>query len=83
MHWTGIKLFNFQLEVTNTLEARVYQIIDEERVLVIKNWLGQEGLLLMETFKLEEKEKCKTTKGLLSVLGNRFKQCLNCILIPL
>ena len=48
----------------NILETWAYKINAEERIPVINNWLGQEGLLLMETFKQEEKEKCKTTKVL-------------------
>ena len=30
---------------------------DEENVLVIKNWIGCEGLLLMESFMQEENEE--------------------------
>ena len=52
-----VKLLNFELEVTNILEIRAYRISDEEKVPVIKNWLGCEGLVLMETFTQEEKEK--------------------------
>ena len=33
----------------------MYKISDEEKVLVIKNWLVQEGLLLIETFMHERK----------------------------
>ena len=54
-----VKLLNFQLEVMNILETRAYDINDEERILVIKNWWGQEGLLLMETSMQEEKKNHK------------------------
>ena len=58
-----VKLLNFQLEVINILQTRKYGINEEERIPVTKNWLDQEGLLLMKTFMQGEK-KCKTTKGL-------------------
>ena len=49
--WTGyVKVLNFQLEVMNILETRAYDIYDEEKILGIRNWLGKEGLLPMETF---------------------------------
>ena len=38
------------LEVTYILQTRAYTINYEERIPVIKNWLGHEGLLLMEFF---------------------------------
>ena len=78
-----VKLLNFQLEVTNILETRAHEINDEVRILVIKNWLGQEGLLFMETFIQEEKEKSKTTKGLFRVLNKRSKMCHNHIILAL
>ena len=74
-------MVKFQLEAMNILETRAHKINDEDRISVIKNWLGLEGLLLMETFMQEEKEKCKTTKGLFSILSNRFKLCHNHILL--
>ena len=57
-----VEVLNFKLEVKIILELRAYKIKDEENVLVIKNCLGKEGLLLMEMSMLEEKEKCKTIK---------------------
>ena len=78
-----VELLNFQPEVTNILETRVLKISDEERILIIMNWLDQEGLLLMEIFMQEEKEKCKPTKGLFPVLSSRFKPCHNHVIISL
>ena len=52
-----MELLNFQLEVTNILGTGAYEINDEERIPFIKNWLGQEGLLLIEYFTQEEKEE--------------------------
>ena len=74
-----VELLNFQLEVMNILESRVYEINDEERRPVIKNWLVWEGLFLMGPFTQEEKVKCKIIKGLFLVLSARFKLCHNYI----
>ena len=61
--------------MTNILKSRAYKINDEERIPVIKKGLGWDSLLLMETSTQEEKDNCKTTKGLFSVLSSRFKPC--------
>ena len=61
----------------NILQTRAHEINDEERIPFIMNWLDQEGTLHLNTFMQEEKEKCKTTKGLFSVLSNRLKSCHN------
>ena len=42
----NVELLNFQLKVMSILETRSYN--DEERIPVIKKWLGQEDPLLME-----------------------------------
>ena len=39
-----IELLNFEMEVMNILEIKAYELTDEEKVPVIKNWLGREGL---------------------------------------
>ena len=74
---------NFEMEVTNILETRAYELTDEGKVSVIKNWLDQEGLQLMKTFTLEEKKKSRTAKGLFSVLSNKIKAQYNRIVISL
>ena len=53
-----VELLNFQLEVTSVLDTRAYEINDD-RIPVIKNYLGWEGLLLIVTFTQEEKENVK------------------------
>ena len=78
-----VKPLHFQLEETNILETRAYRINDEDRIPVINDWLGWEGLLLIEMFTQEEKEICKTMKGLFSMLSNSFKPCHNCIILTL
>ena len=71
------ELLNFEMEVTNMLETKTSELIDEEKALVIKNWLGREGLQLTNG----EKEKCITAKGLFSVLSHTFKLHHNIIVL--
>ena len=35
-----IKLMNFKMEVSNILETKVYEISEEEKILMIKNLMG-------------------------------------------
>ena len=56
---------------------------EEEKVLVINTWLGQEGLQLKQTSTQKEKEKCRTAKGLFTVLCRMFKPWHNRIIISL
>ena len=49
-------LRNFEMEVINVLETKAYVLLEEERVPVLKNGLGQKGLLLIQMFTQEEKE---------------------------
>ena len=61
------ELLNFEMEVTKILETKSYDLTNEKKVLVIKNWIDREGLqLILRTFKNEDKEKCKTVKELFS-----------------
>ena len=60
MLWTG--MFNFEIGVTNILEMKAYELVDEEKVQVIKNWLGQDGLHLIQAFTYEIKEKMQNNK---------------------
>ena len=52
------------MEVTNILDMKAYGLTVEDKVLVIKNSLAQEGFQLIKTCTNEEKEKCKTVKPL-------------------
>ena len=54
-----------------------------KKVLPIKMWLGQEGMLLIKMFTQEEQEKCKTRMGQYSVVNSEFKPHHNYIIISL
>ena len=48
-----VELLSFHLEVVNVLETRAYEINDEERIPVIKNWVGLEGQFLYARGKMQ------------------------------
>ena len=54
------ELIKFEMEVTNILETKAYELTNEEKVQVIQNWLDQEDLQLIKTFTHEEKESLLT-----------------------
>ena len=58
------ELINVKMEVTNILETKAYELNDEEKVILIKNWIGLESQQLLKRLTYEEKEKSKSVKGL-------------------
>ena len=54
-----VELLNFEMEVANVHQAKVYDLYDEEKVPVIKNWLGREGLQFLQTLTNAKKETYK------------------------
>ena len=50
------ELQNFKLEVINMLQN--YNLGQTEKVLMINNWLGREGLQLIVTLTKEEQDTC-------------------------
>ena len=71
------------MEVPSIFETKAYELTDEEKAQVIKNWLVREGLQLIKTFTNEEKEKCKTAKGLISMLCHELNLHYNRIAVSL
>ena len=60
------------MEVMNILQYKTYDL-NEDKVFIIKNWLGREGLQLIQAFTNSEKEACKTEEGLFATLSEKFK----------
>ena len=54
-----VELLNFEMEVANILQPKAYDLNDEEKVSIIKNWLGREGLKFIQTLTNTEKEASK------------------------
>ena len=43
-----MELLNFEMEVMNVIQAKVYYLSDAVKVSVIRNWLDREGLQLIQ-----------------------------------
>ena len=69
------KLKTFRLEVNNVLST--YNTPQTEKIALVKNWLGRNGLQYLETLMTMEKETCNTLKGLFETLSNKFKPQYN------
>ena len=39
----------YEMEVANVLQAKAYDLNDKEKVSIIKNWLGREGLQFIQS----------------------------------
>ena len=68
--WKGpdryVELLNFKMEVANVWQTQAYDLNDSEKVSILKNWLGKEGLQFIQTLANIEKGACKSTIGLFS-----------------
>ena len=69
------ELRNLRFKVKNMLQN--YRISQAERVPIIKNWLGRQGLQLLELFTQAEQEVCNAEEGLIETLNNKFKPQYN------
>ena len=67
----------------NILQTRAYELNNEEKVPIIKKWLGRNSSHFIQTFTNFEKEACKTAEGLFKMFGETFKLQHNemCVII--
>ena len=56
------------------LQAEVYDLSEEGKVPIKKNWSGREGLQFMQTLTNAEKEAFKSATWLFNVLKEKFRQ---------
>ena len=78
---TSIIRFESHIQIPGTAQLRNrgkehfydYSTQESDRVLIILNWLDQEGLRFVLSLKDEEKEMCRKSKGLFKVLYDKFK----------
>ena len=73
---------NFEMEFTNILETKAYELTDKEKVPIIRDWLGRESMQLIKTFTNEE-TKMENCKGPFSMSSNKFKPYHNRIVSSL
>ena len=55
------------------LKAKAYDLKDEQKITIIKNCLGREGLQLIQTLTKTEKEACKSATELFDVLKEKIR----------
>ena len=58
------------LEVKNVLST--YNILEHDKIAIVKNWLGRKGLHYIESITEAEKQACNTLQGLVKTLATKF-----------
>ena len=61
----------FILEVRNMLST--YNTCEQEKITMVKNWLGRKGLHYLESLTEGEKQACGTLQGLIGTLAEKFR----------
>ena len=65
----------FILELRNTLST--YNAQDQDKIVIVKNWLGRWGLHYLESLTEAEKWVCDTLLALFDTLSAKFKPQFN------
>ena len=65
----------FILEVRNVLST--YNAQDQDKIAIVKNWLGRRGLHYLESLTEAEKWESDTLQGLSDILSAKFKPQFN------
>ena len=65
----------FMLEVRNMLST--YNACKQEKITMVKNWLGRKGLHYLESLTGGEKQACDTLQGLIDTLAEKFRPQYN------
>ena len=60
----------FVLEVRNVLST--YNAHQQEKITMVKNWLGRKGLHYIESLTEGEKQACVTLQGLIDTLAKKM-----------
>ena len=66
------KFETFKLECENAFEMASPSYTEAKKVSVVKNWLGRDGIKLVDGLAEADKDRCKTYKGLCEVLAEQF-----------
>ena len=65
----------FILEVRNVIST--YNTCKQEKIAMVKNWLGRKGLHYIESLTEVEKQACGTLQGLTDTLAKKFRPQYN------
>ena len=71
----------FILEVRNVLST--YNAQEQDKITMVKNWLGRKGLHYLESLTEAEKHAGNTLQGLFDTLATKFKPQFNETIKPL
>ena len=78
-NWEAIDKYTewkaFILEVRNILS--MYNAQEQDKMAMVKNWLGRKGLHYLESLTEAEKCACNTLQGLFNTLATKFKPQFN------
>ena len=62
-------------EVRNVLST--YYAQEQDKIAIVKNWLGRKGLHYLESLTEGEKQACDTLQGLFNTLATKFRPQFN------
>ena len=65
----------FILEVRNVIST--YNAWEQEKIVMVKNWLGRKGLHYIESLTKVEKQACGTLQGLIDTLAKKYRPQYN------
>ena len=54
-----------------------YNAQEQDKIALVKNWLGRKGLHYIESLTEEEKQACSTLQGLFDTLAKKFRPQFN------
>ena len=54
-----------------------YNACEQEKIVMVKNWLGRKGLHYIESLTEAEKQVCGTLQGLIDTLAKKFRSQYN------
>ena len=78
-NWEGTDKYTewkaFILKVRNILST--YNAQEQDKITIVKNWLGRKGLHYLESLTEAEKQACNTLQGLFDTLAAKFKPQFN------
>ena len=65
---------NFEIEVKNMFMTNSYNMQENKKIWITLNWLGIEGVQVIQTLTEAEHEKCMTSARLLNMLSEKWKK---------
>ena len=68
-----VELFNFEMEMKNIFLTKNYDLADKEKVPILINCFGREGLHFIKMLLDEEQVLCKCSDHILEILNEKVK----------